>query len=643
MLPVARRWYYSQCIGRCIIFQAGLRQLAVLYALMVIYRKIFGLRWVIGSLLCLLNLAAGAESIDERLQDLVSPEAGSLSHDILHPDQAFRVSAMPLGAGSVRFVWEVEEGYYLYRDKFSITSLTDGLRVDNASLRVPRGKVKNDESFGEVQVNTGLLAIDAPLLHGGGVAEAVFRVGYQGCKEGSVCYPPQQKQFRVELGQQTGAALQTVNQGQLSVQDRITARLKQGSFILNVLAFFGFGVLLSLTPCVFPMIPILSGIIVGQTGTVSTGRGLLLSLAYVLAMALTYALLGVLAGSLQVNLQTASQNIRAISAFSLVFVLLALSMFGFYELRMPAFIQTRLSALSAPRNSGGIYSSALMGVVSAVIVGPCVAPPLAGALLYISQTGDALLGAAALFAMGLGFGVPLLVLGASAGSLLPRVGAWMEKVKQGVGVIMLGVAIWLLERVLPGSVTMILWALLVLLGALLIGALEPVAKTGKVFKSAGVAGLIYAGALFIGALSGSDDKLRPLAHLTGQPVASGSLDFQRIKTVADLERKLTEVATQDKLVMLDFYADWCVTCIEMEENTFAEQAVQQALSGVVLLQADVTRNDAEDRQLMEKFQLFGPPAILFFDTDRQELQAYRLIGYVGPEQFLSHLAMLPAL
>ena len=613
---------------------------------MIIQRKIPALRWVVGSLLCLLTLAVCAESIGARLKELVSPGDGGLAgYDILHPDQAFQLSATPLGVDTVRFTWVVEEGYYLYRDKFSITSLTDALKVNNASLQVPRGKVKDDESFGEVEVNTGLVSVEAPLLGtGAGGFEVLFQVGYQGCKEGSVCYPPQQKQLRVNLAQ-TGAALPPVSQGQLSVQDRITARLKQGSFMLNVLAFLSFGILLSLTPCVFPMIPILSGIIVGQPGAVSTARGLLLSLAYVLAMALTYALLGVLAGSLQVNLQAASQNIWTIGAFSLIFVLLALSMFGLYELRVPAFVQTRLSALSAPRDGSsgsGLYSSALMGAVSAIIVGPCVAPPLAGALLYISQTGDAVLGGAALFAMGLGFGAPLLIIGASAGSLLPRVGAWMEKVKQGFGVIMLGVAIWLLERVLPGSVTMILWGLLVLLSALLLGALEPVAKTGRVFKVAGIAGLVYAGALLVGALSGSDDKLRPLAHLAGQPHAASSLDFQRIKSVADLERKLTEVAAQDKFVMLDFYADWCVTCIEMEKHTFAAQEVQQALAGVVLLQADVTRNDAEDRQLLEKFQLFGPPAILFFNTERRELQQYRLIGYVKPEQFLRHLARLRA-
>ncbi len=599
-------------------------------------------RQIVPVLLCLVTLGASAQSIGERLKDLVNPGDDSFSrYGILEPDQAFRLSAKPVDRATVRFTWVVEQGYYLYRDKFSLVSLTDDVSIDKTALRIPPGKVKQDESFGEVEVNTGLIVVDAPLVPANdGISNALFRVGYQGCKEGSVCYPPQLKEIVVDLGQTLSAAVQPVSRAQLSVQDRITARLKQGSFVLNVLAFFAFGALLSLTPCVFPMIPILSGIIVGQSGTVTGRRGFLLSLAYVLAMALTYSLLGVLAGTFQVNLQAASQNVWAISAFSLVFVILALSMFGYYELRMPAAIQTRLSSLSQPRQQTGLYSSAAMGAVSAIIVGPCVAPPLAGALLYISQTGYALLGGAALFSMGLGFGAPLLVIGASAGSLLPRVGAWMEKVKQGFGIIMLGVAIWFLERVIPGAVAMLLWALLVILAALLMGALDRTERTGKAFKAVGIAGLIYASTLIIGALSGSQDMLRPLAHLAGKPAASSSLEFQRIKSAADLDRTLAAAAAAGKFVMLDFYADWCVTCIEMEHDTFTEPEVKRVLSDVILVQADVTRNDSEDQRLLERFQLFGPPAILFFGTDARELQEYRLIGYVKPEQFLQHLAKL---
>ena len=600
-------------------------------------------RQIIASLLCLAAFAVSAQSIGDRLKNLVSPDDGNLSrYGILDPDQAFRLSAILVSAGTVRFTWTVEDGYYLYRHRFSFTSLTDGAGIDDTAIRIPRGKVKQDESFGEVEVNTGLVAVDVPLLNtGAGISEALFQVGYQGCKEGSVCYPPQQKEISLDLGQVMAAGVQPISRAQLSTQDRITAKLKQGSLVLNILAFFVFGILLSLTPCVFPMIPILSGIIVGQPGKVTGLHGFMLSLAYVLAMALTYSLLGVLAGSFQLNLQAASQNVWVIGAFSLVFVLLALSMFGYYELRMPAAVQTRLASFSEPRQGTGLYSSAIMGAVSAVIVGPCVAPPLAGALLYISQTGDALLGGAALFSMGLGFGVPLLVIGASAGALLPRVGLWMEKVKQCFGIIMLGVAVWFLERVIPGAVAMILWALLIMMAALLMGALDRTERTGKAFKAAGIAGLVYAGALILGALSGSQDMLRPLAHLAGKPAVSSSLEFQRIGTAAELEQELAAASAEGKIVMLDFYADWCVTCIEMEEDTFTDPEVKRVLSGVVLLQADVTRNNAEDQQLLERFQLFGPPAILFFGTNRQEMPEYRVIGYVKPELFLQHLAMLP--
>ena len=594
--------------------------------------------------LCLVAVAAPAGSISERLQNLVSPrDSGVIQPDILEPDQAFRLSAMPLSSRVANFTWEIEEGYYLYRDKFFFTALSEDLAIDANAIRIPRGKVKWDEYFGNVEVYTGFVSIDVPLIHElTGNSPVRIQVGYQGCKENSVCYPPMTKEIDVNLAQAMSSVGPADGQGVLSAQDRITRKLKQGGFILNILAFFTFGLLLSLTPCVFPLIPILSGIIVGQSGTVTVRRGILLSVAYVLAMAATYSLLGVLAGSFQVNLQAASQNVWVISAFSLVFVILALSMFGLYELRAPAALQTRLSALSQPRQGGGLGSAAIMGAVSAVIVGPCVAPPLAGALLYISQTGNAVLGGVALFFMGLGFGVPLLVIGASAGSLLPRAGPWMEKVKQGFGVVMLGVAIWFLERVIPGAVAMLLWALLVIITALFMGALDRPAGAGnlaRVSKGVGIAGLIYAAALITGALSGSDNMLRPLERLTGQHSATErtGLEFQRIKSQSDLEEKLVGAGAAGKYVMLDFYADWCITCIEMEEDTFAEPVVKQALSGLVLLQADVTRHDAEDQQLLKRFQLFGPPAILFFDTDKRELAQYRLVGYVKPQQFLQHL------
>ena len=595
-------------------------------------------------LLCLVAVSALAESVSERLQGLINPlDNGFSQDDFLDPDTAFRLSAMPLSPHGARFEWLIAEGYYLYRDKFRFTSLSENLAIDTAAIRIPQGKIKQDESFGRVEVNTRFVSIDVPFIDARIDDQPVLvQVGYQGCKENSICYPPIKKAIEIDLTRTPDSPIQTGNQAVLSAQDKIKEKLKQGGFMLNILAFFTFGLFLSFTPCVFPMIPILSGIIVGQSETVTGRRGFLLSVAYVLAMAATYALLGVLAGSFHLNLQAASQNVWAISAFSLVFILLALSMFGFYELRLPAVLQTRLFALSQPQQRGGWRGAAVMGAVSAVIVGPCVAPPLAGALLYISQTGNALLGGTALFFMGLGFGVPLLVIGASAGSLLPRAGPWMEKVKQVFGVIMAGVAIWFLERVIPGSIAMSLWALLFIVAALFMGALDKWERAGnwsRLSKGIGIVVLVYGVTLLTGAVSGSDNIFKPLEYLTGKPAATAStgLNFQRIKTTADLEERLVDASAEGKQAMLDFYADWCITCIEMEEDTFTDPRVKRVLSDVVLLQADVTANDDDDQQLLKQFQIFGPPAILFFGADKQEMKERRLVGYVKPEQFLQHL------
>ncbi len=598
------------------------------------------------TLLCFILTSAQAETVSERLQGLLSPSA---QDEILSPEAAFALTSGRVGPDMVRFQWVIAEGYYLYRDKFQFASLSEGVIIDTARILIPRGKIKRDAAFGEVAVNTRAVSIDVPFVpRSADQHSATFQVGYQGCKEDSVCYPPITKQLNIDLTKITfftedEQAPQSHDGVRLSVQDRITAELKQGDLIPNMLAFFIFGLFLSFTPCVFPMIPILSGMIVGQKGPMTGARSFMLSVAYVLAMALTYALLGVLAGSFNWNIQAASQNIWLISVFSLVFVLLALSMLGVYALQLPAALQTRLATFSASQAGGRWHGAALMGAVSAVIVGPCVAPPLAGALLYISQTGNALLGGAALFSMGLGFGVPLLLIGASAGALLPRAGPWMEGVKQGFGVLMLGVAIWFLERVIPGHIAMLLWAALFVVAAVFMGALERSAKQGpwpKLSRGLALVVLMYGATLVIGAASGSHDMFNPLKNITGDRAASShqGLDFRSIKRIADLDRALLDASSQGRYVMLDFYADWCITCIEMEENTFVDPDVKRVLSNTVLLQADVTGNDAMDQALLRRFDVFGPPAILFFGKDGNEMKPFRLVGYVKPEPFLKHLA-----
>ena len=601
-------------------------------------------QWFAVALLVLVAPFATADSIGERLKNLLSPAAPG-QDEILPPDAAFRLSATPLSPAAARFEWVIAEGYYLYRDQFSFAALSDDLRLDAQAIHIPRGKLKRDPYFGETEIHTGFVAIDVPLLRAGAADSPVrVQVGYQGCKEDSVCYPPLTKQLEIALpaASDSLAAAPPDSPAALSAQDRVTERLKQGNLILNIAAFFVFGLFLSLAPCVFPMIPILSGIIVGQSGAVTGRRGFLLSLAYVLAMALTYALLGALAGSLHLNLQAASQNPWTVGAFSLVFVLLAFSMFGFYELRLPAALQTRLFALSQPQRGGDWRGAALMGAMSAVIVGPCVAPPLAGALLYISQTGDARLGGAALFAMGLGFGAPLLALGASTGSLLPRAGPWLERVKQVFGLVMLGVAVWFLERVVSDATTLLLWAAWFLIVALVLwlprhgGRPRP---WPRLSKGLGVLALSYGAALVATAGAGSDDLLTPLRHLAGQGDAPAreSARFEPVANVAELDQALARAAAQGRPALLEFYADWCITCIEMEEDTFSDPQVKQALAKLSLLQADVTDHDEEDQRLLKRFQLFGPPAVLFFDAGQREMKTRRLIGYVKPEPFLRHL------
>ena len=428
-----------------------------------------------------------------------------------------------------------------------------------------------------------------------------------------------------------------------SEQSRIALALQSDSLWITVISFFGFGLLLSFTPCVFPMIPILSGIIVGQGDAINTRRAFFLSLSYVLASAITYTVFGVLAALFGSNLQALFQEPWIIMTFSVVFVLLALSMFGFYNLQMPVFIQTRLSDISSQRSSGTAVGAFIMGALSALIVGPCVAAPLAGALIYIGQTGDAVLGGLALFAMGMGMGFPLLIIGTSAGKLLPKAGLWMNATKAVFGVVLLGVAVWLLERILPATVTMLLWAVLLIIPAIYLRAVDtlPEAASGwqKLWKGSGIIMLTYGIVLIIGVASGSDDPLQPLTRLVsrGDISVQQHLSFEPVKSLEGLNNQLQKAGAGGHWVMLDYYADWCISCKEMERFTFSDEKIQQALAGVVLLQADVTQDTPENKVLLDRFELIGPPAILFFGPDGREREPFRVVGYKNAADFLQHL------
>lgn len=594
----------------------------------------------------LLPLSVYAGGLGEKLGNIFSTDSGPVSDEILDPEIAFQLSINQVSNDQLALYWQIEPGYYLYKDKFSASTTTPSVEIINAIY--PQGKLKQDPLFGEVEVyygkNNALIPVD---VKDQSVKEIILELAYQGCKEGAICYPPIKKSLPVSFSfnvNETSTLSSRVDKTKLlSEQDTITQKLKDKSLLINILTFFGFGFLLALTPCVFPMIPILSGIIVGEGERITRLRAILLSISYVLAMALTYAVLGVIAGLFNINLQAASQNIWVISLFSAIFVALALSMFGFYELQLPSSWQSKLTNAQT-RERGTLKGAAFMGALSAIIVGPCVAPPLAGALLYISQTGNAVLGGLALFAMGLGFGVPLLVVGATSGELLPRAGAWMESIKRVFGVIMLGVAIWFLERVLPQPVILILWAALFISSAVFMGALDRIESTTtnwqKLCKGLGLVVLVYGVVLIIAAAKGNGTVLKPFtsSSFSGSVTRHEQLPFSYIANLDELTQRLDQARQENKNVMLDFYADWCVVCKEMEAYTFTDPTVRQSLSQLVLLKADVTRNNQSDKALLKHFDLFGPPAILFFNTDAVEVKSHRLVGFIEADDFVTHIS-----
>ena len=593
----------------------------------------------------LFSLTANAGGISEKLGDVFTFQETPASDEILDPDVAFRVTAETFSNNQLVLYWEIEPDYYLYKNKFTVESTNPGLSLGEPSF--PAGTVKEDPVFGQVEVYYGSNEASIPFqLNDATLKTVEINVAYQGCKEDAVCYPPIKKTLSATISTSANAGITGTEKPStgpaLSEQDTITQKLKDKNLLFNIISFFGFGFLLALTPCVFPMIPILSGILVGQGEKINRVKAISLSLSYVITMALTYAVLGVIAGLFSINLQAASQNPWVLSLFSGVFVLLALSMFGFFELQIPARWQSKLSSASDASNKGTLKGAAVMGVLSAVIVGPCVAPPLAGALLYISQTGNAVLGGLALFAMGLGFGVPLLIVGATSGELLPRAGVWMETIKRIFGVIMLGVAIWFLERVLPASIVLLLWAILFISTAIFIGALDRIeavtTQWQKLWKGLGLVMLVYGVVLVVAAAVGGGTILRPFKHMsyTGSNL-SENLDFKYISSVEELNKELQLASQNGQTVMLDFYADWCVVCNELEVYTFPDPSVQTVLQPVKLLKADVTENNHKNKELLKHFDLFGPPAILFFNAEAQELKAHRLIGFVKAKPFVEHV------
>jgi len=596
--------------------------------------------------------ASGSASVLDGLRSL----GGDMEMPkVLPPDEAFLVAAAMTDAQTVRFDYTLTADTYLYRDKlaYAIKAPAD---VTVTKVETPAGEVKDDPSFGRTEVYHQDLSATVTLSRAlTGDEQLVIEAVWQGCNEAvGICYPPIDRNFTLTAagGASSGTALQAVpGEAAPAVPESDTSRIERvlagGSFWAVIAMFFGLGLLLSLTPCVFPMIPILSGIIAGQK-QLTKSSGFLLSLAYVLGMAITYAVAGVVAALSGTLISNALQNPWALGIGALIFVGLALSMFGFYELQLPSALQSKFSDRANKMKGGNFAGVFAMGALSAVILGPCVAPPLAAALAFIAQTGNTVLGGAALFVLALGMGVPLLLIGVSAGALLPRAGGWMNAVKYFFGVMMLAIAIYLISPIIPAWLSMLLWALLLIGSAIFLHALDPLPAHAsgwvRLWKGFGVALLIGGLAIILGVLAGSRDLLQPLDVFKGGVVAAGSaeasaqssgLKFEKVRSVAELDARIAAAAGRE--VMLDFYADWCVSCKEMERFTFSDPGVQARLKDVVLLKADVTANTPEDKELLKRFMLFGPPGIIFWNTEGQQSD-YKVIGFEKPEKFLASIA-----
>lgn len=563
--------------------------------------------------------------------------------ELLDPNVAFEIGPVLADRQSILLSITAAEGYFLYRDKFSFTTTTNGVAL--GSPTIPKGKIKQDEFFGLVETHRGQIDIVVPITANSGDAGSMeLLIGNQGCADIGVCFPPQERAVMVDLpltGTDTpaGSGSAQATAPRLSEQDALTQRLSSGALLPTMALFFGLGLLLAFTPCVFPMIPILSGIIAGQGESITTRRALLLSVIYVLAMALTYTLVGVLAGLSGGNIQALFQTPWIIYSFALLYVVLSLSMFGFYELQLPTGLQSRLTAISNNQKSGSYAGVGIMGVLSALIVGPCITAPLVGALVYIGSTGDAATGGLALFALSLGMGAPLVAIGTSAGQWLPRAGAWMETVKALFGVMLLAMAIWMLDRAVPSQVTLGLCGVLAVCTGVYLGAFESAATSMQKF-SKGI-GLVTAtvGILWlVGTATGTGRLTAPLAHLGGAATPVLHPEFDRIESIDELRTALVQAGSRPTL--LDFYADWCVSCKEMEAFTFSNPSVAARMKEFQLIQADVTANDDNHQALLKSLGLFGPPAILFFDTEGAELSHARVVGFQDAETFLAHLNSL---
>lgn len=563
---------------------------------------------------------------------------GSVTSSFPPVEEAFPLSVELAAPQEVLARWDTRDGFYLYRDKIAFALPNGEARI--IELTLPEGKLLDDPYFGPMQVLYGpieaRLRLDRPLTR-----QALLQIEYQGCAEAGLCYPPQTVHWTLTAGTASAApATATSPPPPLDEGSRLQSLLAGGNLPLILGAFFVAGLLLAFTACMYPMIPILSGIIAGDRHRGSGLRSFLLSLTYVEATAVTYALAGVAAGFSGIAIQANLQNPWILGSFAGLFVLLSLSMFGVFNLQMPAAVQTRLSALSAAQKGGTFIGAAVMGVLSALIVGACSGPALIAALAFISTTGDYALGGLALFTLANGMGLPLLLIGTAAGRFLPRSGPWMERIRQLFGIAFLVVAVWLLERLLPGHLALALWGALLLGIAVFLGAFDQITRDAgsllRLRKFAGVLLLIWGSLLLLGAASGSSDFWRPLAGFTAATVPGDgqvTATSRRVHTVAELEAALAQARAARRPVMLDVRADWCVYCIQLERTTFPAPEVQQVLRDALLLTVDVTAMSNDDKALLNHLDVFLPPAVIFYDANGNERREFRVVGFLEPAAF----------
>ncbi|VAW98918.1 Cytochrome c-type biogenesis protein DsbD, protein-disulfide reductase [hydrothermal vent metagenome] len=586
---------------------------------------------------------------------------GEDENEILEPDVAFQFG-YKFKNNTVATHWEIAPDHYMYRDKFKLV-IKEGAGVTIGNVIYPKGDIKDDEFFGKIEVYHNKLDIQIPLNNTTDKTVLTkLKITYQGCAEKiGICYPPIHKTIEIEVA--PGAALITAaaatessSAGFVSEQDQYEQLLGSGAIWKIIIGFFLGGLALAFTACMYPMIPILSSIIVGQGEKVTTRGAFVMSLVYVESMALTFGAMGLIVSMISgsFNIQAYFQSPIVLIPFTLVFIALALSMFGFFTLQLPASLQGKLSQISNQQKGGHLIGVAIMGVLSALIIGPCAGPIIIGALALAAKEGDLLLGFLSMFVLGNGLGLPLLIIGTTGGKFLPKAGSWMDIVKYVAGVILLAIAILMLERVsfIPTMVVMMLWAALFIISGVYLGALEPIKEGGsgwkKLWKGLGVFAIVYGLVVMLGGLTGArnvQDPFHGSAFISGGSSGEPQLKhlaFKPIKSVSDLNAALAQAKAAGKYVMLDYYADWCTYCKTYEDYVFSDPKVQAVLNkNFIVIQADVTDNDDIDQKLLAHTGVQAPPAILFYGkNDSKEKRRFRVVGVMNAEQFLERLQLV---